>query len=174
MNKQTLFFVGIALGAVVSIGTIGTITSKEKTESKVATQPIESRIPPTIPFTAIDHQPEPRRQSPAPKSAYDIQWKFRSYDFGELQQNTKADSVVFEFIVQSGVAQMTGSKTNCGCTMGEWKPLIHHEGEKGQVTIKYDTKRIGRFNKTFEVFFNRNSEPETLTITGIVVDEKNN
>lgn len=105
---------------------------------------------------------------PEPGTPYNIEWKFKEFDFGKMKQGCSLDSVVFSFKVVSGVAQMTGSKSNCGCTLGQWKPDIHKAGEIGTVTIHYDTKRIGYFRKSFEVQFNRNEKPEILWITGSV------
>ncbi|MGV8829938.1 MAG: DUF1573 domain-containing protein [Breznakibacter sp.] len=109
-------------------------------------------------------------QAPEPGQSYDIEWKFKEYDFGELEKGTPKDSVKFSFVVKKGTAQITGSKSNCGCTLGDWRPVILKQGQTGTVTIKYDTKRVGYFNKSFEIFINRNSEPEILRIKGNVRD----
>jgi hypothetical protein len=108
---------------------------------------------------------------PEPGTPYFIKWKFTEFNFGEIKKDCPADSVVFTFEVVKGIAQMTGSKSNCGCTLGNWLPTIHKEGETGIVTIHYDTKRVGYFRKSFEVQFNRNEKPETLWITGTVKGE---
>ncbi len=103
---------------------------------------------------------------------YRITWDFTEYDFGTIEEGTTADSVVFHFTVNSELVMMTSTVSHCGCTTGEWKPVYLNKGERGHITLKYDTKRTGYFNKQFEVGFNKNAQLEKLTIKGQVKPKK--
>ena len=42
--------------------------------------------------------------------------------------------------------------------------------EKGEITVKYDTKRIGKFSKNITITSNANTPQQTFKITGMVTE----
>ena len=60
-------------------------------------------------------------------------------------------------------------QSSCGCTIPKKPEDPIDPGEKGEILVRYDTNRIGVFNKSIIVTSNANSDPIiTLRITGIV------
>jgi len=62
-------------------------------------------------------------------------------------------------------------QTSCGCTTAKKpeEPIAKHK--KGQISVSYDTKRVGEFVKSITVTSNIGN-PVVLTIRGNVLPEK--
>lgn len=79
---------------------------------------------------------------------------------------------VFEFKNNSKTpAIIQGVQTSCGCTTANKPEEPIKPGKKSQISVKYDTKRVGPFTKTITITSNV-SEPVVLTIKGIVLPQK--
>lgn len=57
-------------------------------------------------------------------------------------------------------------KSSCGCAIPKKpnKPIM--PGEKGQIEVSYDTKRLGGFSKAFTIFSNATTERKIIKIKG--------
>jgi hypothetical protein len=64
-------------------------------------------------------------------------------------------------------------QTSCGCTTAKKPEAPVAPKDKGEISVKYDTKRVGAFVKTITVTTNV-EEPITLTIKGTVLPDKSN
>jgi hypothetical protein len=77
----------------------------------------------------------------------------------------------FEFKNNSKTpAIIQGVQTSCGCTTANKPEAPIKPGKKSEISVKYDTKRVGQFTKTITITSNV-SEPITLTIKGTVLPE---
>lgn len=57
-------------------------------------------------------------------------------------------------------------QSSCGCTVPEWdKKPVMPKG-KGVIKVKYDTNKIGEFQKTVKIYSNAVNSPVTLLIMG--------
>ncbi|MCE2743119.1 MAG: DUF1573 domain-containing protein [Fluviicola sp.] len=63
-------------------------------------------------------------------------------------------------------------QTSCGCTNAAKPEEPIQPGKKGEITVKYDTKRVGQFTKTITVTTNVQTEPIILTIKGTVLPQE--
>lgn len=63
-------------------------------------------------------------------------------------------------------------QTSCGCTTAAKPEEPIQPGKKGQISVKYDTKRVGDFTKTITVTTNVQTEPIILTIKGKVLPQE--
>lgn len=78
---------------------------------------------------------------------------------------------VFEFKNDSKTpAIIQGVQTSCGCTTANKPEEPIKPGKKSQISVKYDTKRVGQFTKTITITSNV-SEPIILTIKGTVLPQ---
>lgn len=59
-------------------------------------------------------------------------------------------------------------KSSCGCTIPKKpeKPIL--PGEKGEIKVSYDTKRVGGFSKSITIFSNAKNARKVIRIKGIV------
>lgn len=60
------------------------------------------------------------------------------------------------------------AKGSCGCTVPTYPQEPIMPGESANVDVRYDTQRVGMFNKTVTLTTNEASETPTLTIKGEV------
>jgi len=59
---------------------------------------------------------------------------------------------------------------SCGCTVPQWPRTPIAPGESAAIKVKYDTRRVGRFQKTVTVQSNSKTPTKVLTIKGNVKD----
>ncbi len=57
-------------------------------------------------------------------------------------------------------------ESSCGCTVPTWTKSPVEPGKQGTVSIEYDTKLIGVFNKTVVVYSNASNSPVRIEIRG--------
>lgn len=61
---------------------------------------------------------------------------------------------------------ITNVKSSCSCTVPAWTKEPIQPGKTGSVTVKYNTKLSGSFNKTVQVFSTADNSPVKLAIRG--------
>lgn len=98
----------------------------------------------------------------------EISFKATEIDYGTVAQNSDG-SRMFEF-TNSGKQPLilNNVAASCGCTVVEWAKDPIKPGDKGTLTVKYNTAIVGTFNKSIRVFSNAKSSPVFLTIKGEV------
>ncbi len=63
-------------------------------------------------------------------------------------------------------------ETSCGCTTPEYSKVPVLPGKEGKIVVKYDTHRIGAFQKSITVYSNAvDNERKVLKIRGNVLGE---
>ncbi|HDP74669.1 MAG TPA: DUF1573 domain-containing protein [Bacteroidales bacterium] len=97
-----------------------------------------------------------------------IQFTTTEIDYGSIPQNSNGERV-FEFTnTDSKPLILTNVVASCGCTATEWPREPIKPGERGTITVRYNTLTIGPFRKSIRVFTNSNTEPVLLIIKGEV------
>lgn len=99
-----------------------------------------------------------------------IQWTKTEHDFGKIKQNIPV-SADFEFQNNSMIPLVIVSvEPQCGCTIADYprEPLKY--GKKGIVSISFDAKNTGYFQKSVAVMTNTEQGTTTLIIKGEVVN----
>ena len=93
-------------------------------------------------------------------------------DYGTIEQNAEPYRS-FKFTnVGDEPLQITNAKGSCGCTVPEWPKEPIFPGEEGEIRVRYDTKRIGKFVKRVTLTTNTTAETYRLTIKGEVLAPK--
>jgi hypothetical protein len=102
----------------------------------------------------------------APKG--EITFVTLEHDYGTMEFDANG-TCVFEF-ANTGKVVLTldNVQASCGCTAPEWSKEPIKPGDKGKITVKYNTKNPGTFQKTIRVFSNASVSPVVLTIKGEV------
>ena len=106
----------------------------------------------------------------AQETAAKIEFKTETVDYGEVTKGT--DGVrVFEF-TNTGNAPLIISKvsSSCGCTIPKKPEDPILPGKTGEISVKYDTKRVGPIRKAITVISNADTPTKVLKIKGEVVD----
>ena len=95
-----------------------------------------------------------------------------TFNYGKIRQNSDGRH---EFVFKNtgnDLLIITNVKSSCGCTVPTYPKGPVKKGGKGKIDVKYDTKRIGTFNKTITVYSNAKNSPIKLRIKGEVFREQ--
>ncbi|MEO0042785.1 MAG: hypothetical protein RL329_2233 [Bacteroidota bacterium] len=89
-------------------------------------------------------------------------------DYGTIPQNSDGMRV-FRF-KNTGAQPLVikNAVPSCGCTAPTWTTTPVMPNENGVVEVKYDTSRVGAFQKTVKIALTDNTET-TLTIRGTIL-----
>ena len=92
-------------------------------------------------------------------------------NMGELMFQTPKN-VAFEFVNKgTEPLRILSVHPSCGCTTAQWPQQPIAPGESGKITVVYDAKMLGTFQKGLEVYTNAADEPIYLTLQGRVVSQ---
>lgn len=97
-----------------------------------------------------------------------IKFEVVEHDFGKIQ---KGGNGTFEFEFLNDGSEpliLSNVRASCGCTTPNWTKEPIFAGKKSKITVKYDTQRIGSFNKSITVYSNGGETPIILRIKGTV------
>ena len=97
-----------------------------------------------------------------------IEFEMLKHDFGALQQG--GDGTVNFIFTNTGTEPLILSnvRSSCGCTVPEWPREPINAGQSAAILVKYDTRRVGSFNKSISVYTNASETPIVLRISGKV------
>jgi hypothetical protein len=112
-------------------------------------------------------------QSPAQKKTDKVDMVFDKtvngstfHDFGSIVYGANG-KVDFTFTNKGNKPLVISEvKSSCGCTIPTWTKEPVEPGKQGTVTVEYNTKLPGVFNKTVVVTSNANNSPVRLEIRG--------
>jgi len=91
-----------------------------------------------------------------------------AHDFGSIVYGANG-SVDFTYTNQGTTPLIIADvKSSCGCTIPTWTKEPVAPGQKGKITVVYNTTLPGPFNKTVQVFSNANNSPVRLEVRGKV------
>jgi hypothetical protein len=103
--------------------------------------------------------------------AQEFKFEKETINYGKVDQSS--DGVrVFEFTnIGDAPLVIKDIKSSCGCAVPQKpeKPIM--PGEKGQISVSYDTKRLGGFSKAITIFSNAKRERLSLKIKGYVISK---
>jgi hypothetical protein len=90
-------------------------------------------------------------------------------DYGTIEQGS--DPYRFFKFKNTGTEPLiiTHAKGSCGCTVPTYPKEPIAPGEAGEIKVRYDTNRLGRFTKRVTLTTNAGDEKQMLTIKGEVV-----
>jgi hypothetical protein len=93
-------------------------------------------------------------------------------DYGVITKGSSGETVFRFKNTGKDPIILTDVNAPCGCTVPEWTKEPVFPEKTGEIKVKYDTNRIGYFNKTISVKSNKNPDvPIVLTIKGEVVNQ---
>jgi len=97
-----------------------------------------------------------------------IEFKDTEHNYGTIQQGGDG---TFSFIFTNTGTDpliLSNVRSSCGCTIPEWPREPINAGQSASILVKYDTKKIGAFNKSISVYTNAGEAPIVLHISGTV------
>jgi|GEM_PF-301515 len=102
-----------------------------------------------------------------------FEWTSEEHVFGDIPQNIPVKHK-FEFTnVGDGSLKIEKVKPTCGCTAADYSDKPVAPGEKGFITVEFNAKSPGNFNKSVTVFSNASDKPVILVLKGTVEPDPN-
>lgn len=100
-----------------------------------------------------------------------IKFNETTHNFGTLKKGAPAE-FEFEFTnISEAPVKLTRVKASCGCTTPKWSREEIKPGATGTIKVKYNSNRIGPFNKSVRVEYDSLPTPLVLFIKGKVEQE---
>jgi hypothetical protein len=103
-------------------------------------------------------------------NAAQISFTQETIDYGNIKKDANGER---EFVFKNTGKEpliITNCVGSCGCTVPVWPKTPIAPGEKASIKVKYDTRRVGLFQKTVTVTSNAATPTKVLTIKGNVED----
>lgn len=98
-------------------------------------------------------------------------------DYGKITKGSNGERAIL--FINTGKFPIIIQKidTSCGCTIPKWSKTPILPGKSGEITVKYDTQRVGRFSKNINVFILSGKKGKKeyeikFQIEGIVLGDK--
>ncbi|MFT4565477.1 MAG: hypothetical protein ACI9FN_000430 [Saprospiraceae bacterium] len=87
-------------------------------------------------------------------------------DYGAIEQHS--DPLRIAKFTNTGTEPLVikNARGSCGCTVPTYPKQPIMPGESAEVEIRYDTKRIGKINKTVTITTNEVGDPKVLKVIG--------
>ncbi len=96
------------------------------------------------------------------------------HDYGTIKQGANG---ACEFAITNTGSEpliISKAKGSCGCTVPEWPKEPIMPGQSANMTVRYDTKRVGAINKSVTITSNAsNNENLVVRIKGNVLASEN-
>jgi hypothetical protein len=105
---------------------------------------------------------------PANPNAPEITFESDVIDYGTIEHNADGNRA-FKF-KNTGKEPLiiTNCAGSCGCTVPTWPKEPIKPGATAEIKVKYDTGRVGTFEKTVTVTSNAKTNTKILKIKGVV------
>ncbi|MDR1876461.1 MAG: DUF1573 domain-containing protein [Flavobacteriaceae bacterium] len=87
-------------------------------------------------------------------SAQSISFTQDQIDYGTIKKGSDGKQI-FKFTNTGDKPLIISNvKSSCSCSVPSWTKSPVLPGKTGEITVQYDTKNIGKFSKSVEVFSN--------------------
>lgn len=101
-----------------------------------------------------------------------IEFEESVIDYGTIEQGADGKRVFTFTNTGKEPLIITNAKGSCGCTVPSWPREPIAPGEKAEIKVKYDTNRMGPFQKSVTVNSNASNGTQLLRIKGKVTKEE--
>lgn len=89
-------------------------------------------------------------------------------DFGDIPYQGDGSTVFTFYYCGDSIAYLKNVRASCGCTTPDWPKDTLYPGDSAVIKVKYDTKRVGNFNKYIYVTTSLYPDQLKLIIKGKV------
>lgn len=103
-----------------------------------------------------------------------FQFENETVDYGAIAKNSDGNRVFTFKNVGEAPIVISNVKVSCGCTVASKPTAPVLPGKTAEITVAYDTKRVGGFSKTITVTSNASEVNKVLRIKGNVLKEERN
>lgn len=105
----------------------------------------------------------------APLAVAELSLESNAIDYGMVEQGSDGTRTISFTNTGDAPLIISNVKASCGCTVPTYSKAPVAPGEKGEITVQYNTKKIGKFTKTVTITSNAQKVTHQFKITGEVV-----
>lgn len=105
-------------------------------------------------------------EAPANANAAELIFDNEVHDFGTLKQGADC---MYEFQFKNAGKEpllISNAQASCGCTVPQWPKEPIKPGATGSIKVKYDSNRVGPFEKKVTITSNAKTQQKIITIKG--------
>lgn len=114
--------------------------------------------------------PAVQEEKPVDPNAPVIEFTSDVIDYGTINKGDEPlRTIKFKNTGKSPLV-ITNCQGSCGCTVPECPKEPIMPGQTGELKVRYDTKRVGAFNKKVTIKSNASNDTAYITIKGTVLD----
>ena len=101
-------------------------------------------------------------------NSQEFKFETETIDYGTILKESNGERVFIFTNVGDAPLIISNIQSSCGCTVPEKPKEPIMPGEKGEIKVGYDTKRIGGFSKQITIFSNAKEPRKVIKIKGFV------
>lgn len=116
--------------------------------------------------------PQTQEEEKVDSNAAVIKFEKDVLDYGTINKGDDPLRIVKFTNTGKSPLVITNCQGSCGCTVPECPKEPIMPGESAELKVRYDTKRVGNFNKTVTIKSNASNSTVYLKIKGVVLDVK--
>ncbi|OAD45134.1 DUF1573 domain-containing protein [Polaribacter atrinae] len=104
-------------------------------------------------------------------NAQEFKFEEETINYGKIDKASNGERVFVFTNVGDQPLIIKNIQSSCGCTVPKKPEQPIMPGQKGEIKVSYDTKRVGGFSKTITVFSNAKNPRKMIKIRGFVNKE---
>ena len=101
-------------------------------------------------------------------NSQEFKFEQETIDYGKIIKGSEGERTFVFTNVGDAPLVIQSIKSSCGCTVPKKPKAPIMPGEKGEIKVSYDTKRIGGFSKQITILSNATTARKIVKIKGLV------
>ena len=101
-------------------------------------------------------------------NSQEFKFEQETIDYGKIIKDSEGERTFVFTNVGDAPLVIQSIKSSCGCTVPKKPEAPIMPGEKGEIKVSYDTKRIGGFSKQITILSNATTARKIVKIKGLV------
>jgi hypothetical protein len=143
--------------------------TQPKAKGKSTTTKVKPSVAPTVVTTPAPAPAAPVQPAVTGEGGPKMVFEVETVDYGKIKEGAEPVRI-FKFKNTGNEALViTSARGSCGCTVPSYSEKPIQPGETGEIKVRYDTKRLGPFNKQVTLTTNEKESTHLLTIKGEVL-----
>ena len=91
------------------------------------------------------------QQAIALSQGAEISFDKSTHDYGQIEKSANGECIFVFTNTGNKPLKISNAKGSCGCTVPQWPREEIAPGAKGEIKVRYDTKRVGVINKSVTI-----------------------
>jgi hypothetical protein len=104
-------------------------------------------------------------------NSQEFKFEQETIDYGKIIKGSEGERTFVFTNVGDAPLIIQSIKSSCGCTVPKKPENPIMPGEKGEIKVSYDTKRVGGFSKSITITSNTKNAVKVIKIKGFVNKE---